>query len=232
MPFQTTVALTQAFGVPGELYADGPKVSAPYILESANAAYNIIGATAFTVVSEGIAQAGGTGAFAGILAGPKEYSSAGTAAGGTLAPTLTLPNYVSGELVSSAPAGLIVTLPASANIGDLVTYNTATGALATLAAQASFTATQATNTVTVSAIAQGNLGVGSTIQTGAEVSTIIELGTGTGGAGTYIVNTSQAVASEAMTANSVPASGYALIPNATVYRFAPAAAGLGVIALK
>jgi len=128
MAFQSTVALSSGFGVPGELYVDDPKRAQSYILQSSDPALNIIGATAFTVVSEGIAEAGGTGIFAGILIMPKSYALFGTA-GSTLAPTLTLPNETQAEILSMGT--IIVTLPAAANIGDAVIFDQATGVLST-----------------------------------------------------------------------------------------------------
>lgn len=69
-------------------------------------------------------------------------------------------------------------------------------------AGASFTGAVATNVLTVSAVASGTLAVGQTISdtTGhlIEGTRIISLGTGSGGTGTYILNFSQTVASEAM----------------------------------
>lgn len=232
MAFQSTVYLDNPLGVPGEILLDGPTRSAPFTLVSASAAYNIVGATAFTVSSEGVAAAGGAATlpFAGILAQPKRYASYGTSAGGPLAATMTLPNQVVAELINMGQ--IVVTLPAAAAIGDLVTYNTTTGALATLAPVASFTAAQSTTTLTVSAITAGVLGVGSVVtQASGSISRIVALGTGTGGTGTYIVDTSQTVSSGAATATSVPASGFALVPNATVSRYTVSGAGLGVIRL-
>jgi hypothetical protein len=130
MAFQSTVALQQGFGVPGELYTDAPHKAQSFILESALAAYNIIGATAFTVTSQGIAAAGGTNPFAGILANPKVAPLQGTTTG-TLTPTLVLPNEAQADLVTMGD--LVVTLPAAAAIGDLVVYDNTTGALTTIA---------------------------------------------------------------------------------------------------
>lgn len=129
--FQTTVASDIAAGVVGELAFEGPLNGQPGILQSPDAANNVIG-RAFTVVSEGVFRAGGTGAFAGILANPKVYASGGTAAGGTLAATMTLRNNEVGEFVQMTP-GIFVSLPAAAAIGDYVVYNTTTGELATMA---------------------------------------------------------------------------------------------------
>lgn len=132
MTFQSTVSLQQGFGVPGELFTDSPWRAQSFILNSASAAYNIIGATAFTVSSQGVAQAGnpgGTNVYAGILIDPKDQALYGVGAS-ALAPTLTLNNYTQAELLTMGT--IIVTLPASANIGDWVIYDNTTGALSTV----------------------------------------------------------------------------------------------------
>ena len=128
MSYQTTVSLQAGFGVVGDIYLDSPSRVQSYILESANAANNVFG-NAFTIVSQGIAQAGGTGIYAGILVNPKSSPSVG-AGGAPLNPTLTLPNYYQAEIATMG--SFIVYLPAAANIGDLVVFNTTTGALSTI----------------------------------------------------------------------------------------------------
>jgi len=133
MPFQSTVNFVQGFGVIGELFDSGPVRAEPFIVNSADATNNVFG-RAFTVVSQGIVQAGnpgGTAVFAGFLVNPKGSTTSGTAAGGSLAPTLTLPNQSNVEILSMG--SIIVTLPGAANIGDLVIYNNTTGILATIA---------------------------------------------------------------------------------------------------
>lgn len=132
MGFQSTVSVKSAAGVPGEFYDSSPYRALSYVIDSASAAYNIIGATMFTVTSEGIAEAGSGGIdFAGLLVNPKAYALEGTSAGGTLAPTLTLANDTQAELATEGR--FWVTLPASATIGDLVIYDNTTGAIATIA---------------------------------------------------------------------------------------------------
>jgi hypothetical protein len=146
MAFQTTVNNNIGFGVPGELFLEGPLKAQPARLGSADATNNVI-ARAFTIATGGqataafetpsdpqplVVQAGGTGVFAGILGHPKVYANQGTTAGGTLAPNMTLPNGTMVELVQSTP-GIIVNLPAPANIGDWVYFTNATGALVTTA---------------------------------------------------------------------------------------------------
>ncbi len=133
MSFQSAVFLQQGFGVIGELFTDGPRRAESFILNSADAAYNVFG-RAFTVTSEGVAAAGGTNPFAGILVNPKGQVLQGTAGGGSLAPSLVLPNYAQGELLTMG--SIIVSLPDVAAIGDLVVYDNTTGALTTIAPSA------------------------------------------------------------------------------------------------
>lgn len=242
MTFQSTVALNQGFGVPGEPFTDSPSRAAPYnILTSGHPEYNVMG-NAFTIVADGAtdtptATAGGTGVFAGILVGPKEQANYGTT-GDTLAPTLTVPNNVVGECMIMGE--VIVTLPAAANIGDLVTYNTTTGALGSTAPLASFTGVIAVTTgvLTVSALATGGyVAVGSPLS-GANVpggTVITSQLTGTAGSnGTYSTNIITAVASTTMTVPNSPlavAAANAYVPRATVARYNVAVAGLAVIKL-
>lgn len=230
--FQQNVRYDFAFGQPGEIKYDGPKRFNSGSINSASAAYNIVGATAYTQPAAGGAfVAGGTGNFAGILANPKVYASIGTTALGPLGPTLTLPNQVQAEFAMMAE--LVVSVPAACNIGDLLTYSTTTGALATVAPIASYTGVVSTNVLTVSGMsATGNLGVGSIgyAANGAILYRILSLGTGTGGNGTYNVDT-VTVASQAVTSNSEPPAGFAFVPNATIEKFPQSGAGLAVARL-
>ena len=231
MTFQTTVNLTYAYGVIGELISDGPLRVTRRTLNSSGTP-NIIG-YAFTLNnSTGVASVGGTingssTLFGGILAFPKDYASYGTTAG-TLAPTLTLADNADGDLALMGT--MVAYLNNACNIGDLVTYNTTTGALYSVPPVTTFTASQTTTVLTVTGTPVGNLGVGSVVNTGALQSVIKSLGTGTGGAGTYNVDTSQSVTSGAMTATSVAPSGYAFVPNC-VTRDTTSAAGLVAIRL-
>lgn len=233
MTFQTAVELAQGAGVVGELAFDGPMRGISAILASADAADNVIGrAFCYVAGSETEVEAGGTGAFCGILANPKEYALNGTAAGGSLAASLTLPNAVNGDFLSMAI--MFVLLPAAAAIGDLVLFD-ADGDLFTQAPSSSFTGVVATNTLTVSSYVAGGapLRVGTEIKgTGVTPGTYITaLGSGTGGNGTYTVGGAATVASTAMTGNSVAASGYRFVPNAKVARYNVSGAGLAVIEL-
>ena len=213
--FQQVVNVQLGFGIQGALYDDGPIRSAPYELVSASAAYNIIGATAYTVTSgdpgnnasSAIAAAGGTGVFAGILMNSKLYATSGTSAG-ALNPTMTLPNYTIAELLTLGD--IIVALPGPAGIGDLVGYDVTTGAISTYPAVTKFTAamTGTTGVLTVSAVSVGQILVGQMIS-GVGVPPGIYItsnGTGTGYTGTYNTNytATAAIASEAMTAPGLP----------------------------
>lgn len=131
MSFQSTVSIQQGFGVPGEIFQDVPWIVQSYTLVS-DPNPNIVGATAYTITSQGVAEAGSGGSlgFAGFLVAPKSYSLFGTG-GAPLAPTLTVPDQTQAELLTQGM--IIVTLPAAANIGDYVLYNNTTGALATMA---------------------------------------------------------------------------------------------------
>jgi hypothetical protein len=84
--------------------------------------------------------------------------------------------------------------------------------------EASFTAAIATTTLTVSAVGSGVLGIGSKVTgAGVTVGTVITaFGTGTGGTGTYTVNNSQSIASEAMTATSTVLVTYDSVSGAFV----------------
>ena len=223
MGFQSTVGLNQAFGIQGELYANSPSRAQSMTLVSTPNA-NTIG-NAFTVSSEGIATVGGTGVFAGILANPKVY------AGATLTATMVLADQTQGELVTMGE--LTVYLNSAAAIGNKVVYNTTSGALSAVPELASFTGSIATTTLTVTAVAAGNIAVGQVL-TGANVvpgTVITALGTGTGGTGTYTVSVSQTAASATITAPNVPVSGTAFVPNAEVSHYTLTGAGLGVVTL-
>lgn len=214
MGFQTVVNNELGFGIPGELYSDAPVRAQPAELVSASAAYNIIGATAYTVTTADpgdgsaslVAGAGGTGAFAGILMNSKVYATSGPSTG-ALNPTMTLPNYFLAELLLMGD--IIVTIPGPANIGDLVAYDLTTGALSTYPKTTAFTGALAatTGTLTVSAVTAGQLQVGQVISgTSVPPGTYITgVTSGLGYTGTYTTNyTGAAVAAEAMTAPSLP----------------------------
>lgn len=215
MGFQTQVNIQLAFGVAGALYDDSPMRASRWALNSSNAANNLIGSTALTLVSadpgnseaSGVAQAGGSGMFVGILANTKTAVTSGTT-GGALNPTVALPNWAIQEAVSFGH--LIVNLPGPANPGDKVCFDQSTGQLSTYPALASFTASlaQSTGILTVSAITAGFLQPGM-ILNGLGVSgvAITAYDAGAGGTGTYYTNYTGGagnISSEAMTAKTLP----------------------------
>jgi hypothetical protein len=141
MTFQSTVARNIGFGVPGEIFLDGPLRAQPGRLDSASAANNVVG-RAFSIKDDATAsfetaadpqpldvQAGQSGVFAGILAMPKNYPLSGTA-GDTLASSIVLPNDTMVELIQET-AGMVVALGAACSVGDWLYYTTATGVLIT-----------------------------------------------------------------------------------------------------
>lgn len=135
MAFQSTVNPYQGFGVPGELLLDGPTRAERLTINSGGATPNVYGYAATKSATTNVASMGGTitsgTPFAGIMASPKEAQLSGTSAGGTLAPTLAIPDQSDADFVTMGT--LVAQLGTAANIGDLVTYNLTTGALGAVA---------------------------------------------------------------------------------------------------
>ena len=131
MAFQTTVSADIRSGVIGELAFNGPTCAASAMLDSgAGAANNVVGrAFCYASTESNTVSAGGdAGIFAGILIQPKSYALRGTAAGGTLADSLTLPDGVAVELLQMGE--VFVSLATDgATIGSLVKYDDTTGVL-------------------------------------------------------------------------------------------------------
>lgn len=134
MGFQTTINVTYAFGVIGEILNDGPTRAATRVVNSSGAA-NVVGYAYTRNNQTDICAVGGTIAsgtvFGGILVMPKSYASYGTTAG-TLVPTLNVPDNTNAEFLEMGT--IVVALATACNIGDLVVYDTTTGALSTVAA--------------------------------------------------------------------------------------------------
>lgn len=177
---------------------------------------------------------GATADFAGIFVKPKEQFSFGTTAGGPLAATLAVPNYTTGGLMKSGHCA--VSLPAAAALNDKVVFDTTTGALSTVIhVPASMTYDQSTTTATISSFVAGGtpIGVGSVFvsSTGAYLGTVQSLGTGTGGNGTYVVETSATVSGATATAQPIAGSGKRFVPNAIVDFVPLTAAGIAIITL-
>lgn len=242
MTFQSTVALDQGFGVPGELYLDGPTRGQPGTIDSAGP--NTVGFVFTKVAGVGndghciVGGAIGEGTpFFGILANPKVYPLFGTTGGGTLAASLNLPQYAQGEFVQET-SGIIVNLTNGGNVGDRVDYDPTTGALYGRASGNSFHGIIAVTTgvLTVTGFVAG----GAPIQVGAPLTGplvppgtyITGLGSGTGGNGTYNTNLVTAVAgADGYSSGSLPAAGHAEVPGARVTRYSTDATGLAVISI-
>lgn len=148
--FQSSVASKQAFGVPGELYSNAPTRGMPKTIVSDSDVDNVIGraVTIPDTANSSVVEMGGTGVYVGILVGPKLYANNGTADGGSLAPTMTLPNNTEVETLQEGE--LIVFLNSAANEGDTVVFDQDTGMLSAIAPNAEiasgFTNAQATVT--------------------------------------------------------------------------------------
>lgn len=124
MTFQSTVRANLASGVVGELAFQGPLRAKTYRLNSASAANNVFG-RAFTATGvQDEVQAGGTGAYAGIMCNPKEAALTGVA-GDPLAASLTLKNGAQAQLLEMGEIFLV--LPGVAAVGDPLKFAQATG---------------------------------------------------------------------------------------------------------
>lgn len=124
--FPGSVTADLAFGVPGELAFDGPYRSQPARINHGTAADIVVGRW-FTLAADGTARPGGTGAIGGVFINPKSMSSLGTAAGGALAPTLTVPTGVVGEF--GYMGAFVVPVSTAVAIGQAAFYDTTTGAI-------------------------------------------------------------------------------------------------------
>lgn len=140
--FQKEILSAPAFGIVGEFAFDGPTRVQPAMLKTTDETNNVIG-RAFTVKSGGtgakgdasdpkpiIAEAGGTGAFAGILIHPKSHAAFGS----DLAPTSVVKNGVAVELLTFG--NVIVEAPSAVAIGDKVYFDPTTGILSFAGASA------------------------------------------------------------------------------------------------
>jgi hypothetical protein len=147
MSFQSTVNVLQGFGVPGEVILHSPLRAEPLTINSAGATPNVYGYAATKSVTTNVAKMGGaitagTSVFAGIMANPKAARLVGDA-NGTLDPTLAIPDQSIADFVTMGD--VVVAVSTACNIGDLIAYNTTTGALSTYAPGGS----PATGTATV-----------------------------------------------------------------------------------
>lgn len=132
MSFQSTVREDQTTGIVGDIIFDGPTRVRPINVNSSGATPNTIG-KAFTYIDgvddEAAAGSAGAGAFAGILSNSKVYALQGTQAGGSLAPTLDLPDNTNAELLTMGTMIGNLTIVGTGKIGEGIFYVDATGAL-------------------------------------------------------------------------------------------------------
>jgi len=118
---QTQINSQLANGVVGEFYDDSPKKVDTYIMGSASR-INVVGA-AFTVTSQGVANVGGAGAFAGLLVNPKQYANYEVDLGATNVAHL-------GSQASLSKMGRIwADVQGVANVGDTIFFDDTTGIL-------------------------------------------------------------------------------------------------------
>ena len=88
--------------------------------------------TSQTAASTTITGSGGTPTvLGGIMIRPKEAQLQGTTAGGTLAPTLQIPDQSNAEFCTMGD--IIVSVGATCNVGDVLLYNVNTGAIYAMA---------------------------------------------------------------------------------------------------
>ena len=110
-----TARTTLLSGIPGNISHDGPTRAASAIIDSATEANNVFGRAFTYKAGTDDVQAGGTGAFAGILINPKAY-----AIDVEYARNATVSEFLSmGEVY--------VQLANDGNIGDPVSFAPATG---------------------------------------------------------------------------------------------------------
>lgn len=241
MTLQTTVFALMGFGVPGEIFLDGPTRAQPGIIDSAGVDpnFNRVGRV-FTnaAAADGHCSLGGSGVFFGILANPKVYPLRGTV-GDTLAASLDLPQYAEAEFVYDT-TGIIVTLPAAANIGDEVLYDTTSGIVSTQPAnypssgaqRVAIVAATGVATVTLAPAGMPPIGPGSVLTAAdGQVLTVTNVLTGTGANGTYTtVGSTADHAAQAFTLTKpAVASGKARVPGFQVVRYNTPSAGLAVV---
>lgn len=140
--FQKVVPSQIGAGLPGELAFDGPYRAQPALIRSASAANNVFG-RAFTFVSgatgswaagsagasdpkAAVVEAGGNGAFAGILVSPKEHRNVGSG-GDPLAANYTLPNETMASFANEG--SWWVQFAGAVEPGDAIYFHETTGAL-------------------------------------------------------------------------------------------------------
>lgn len=128
MSFPSSVKTDLISGVVGEISHDGPFRARPGQLDSPDPAHNVIGrAFTYADAARQTLQAGGAGAFGGILILPKTHVLYGVV-GDTLADSMTLPNGTQAEFAEMGFVTVALARP-GATIGAAVVYDLATGEL-------------------------------------------------------------------------------------------------------
>ena len=132
MAFQTTVNIQQGFGVPGDIHLESPHRVEALTVNSTSP--NVYGYAYTKDASTNVAKVGGAIAagtvFAGLLVNSNEATHYGTSAG-TLEPNLNLPNNHVGMFATMGD--IVVQVSTACKVGDLLVYDTTTGALSTIA---------------------------------------------------------------------------------------------------
>jgi len=141
MAFQSATYQTMGVGIQGEIYQSAPWSGQALTINSVSAAYNVIGKTVATwQPTQGtlyVAAGQGSDAstkWAGFLASPKSLALYN----GDFTASMTVAN--SSQVVICSMGVMLVYLPAAANIGDKVCYNTTTGTITTIAPGATLSA--------------------------------------------------------------------------------------------
>jgi hypothetical protein len=125
MAFPGSVTTDLAFGIVGELAADGPMRAQAARISHGTAADIVVGRW-FTLAADGTARPGGAGALGGLLMNPKNYVNGGTG-GNALAPSMTLVTGTVGEF--GYMGQFIVAAPAAVALGNPAKYDTTTGVI-------------------------------------------------------------------------------------------------------
>lgn len=134
MAFQNTVNIEMGFGVVGDVHLDSPRRTESLVVNSEGAQQNLVGRAYTKDASTNIAKVGGEVAsgrvFAGILVNSNAYAATGLA-GDPLAPSLALADNAQGDFLTMGD--VVVQVSTACKVGDLVAYDTTTGALSTVA---------------------------------------------------------------------------------------------------
>lgn len=114
-------------GVPGDIANYGPHRGTARMMNSDDPANNVFGRF-FTLDADGHAQAGGEGAFGGILIHSKEHVSYGTD-NFAYGARFSIPNGVVGTLMEMGCVFIQLPEGVNANEGDTLNYDTTTGVI-------------------------------------------------------------------------------------------------------